>query len=52
MRRKGAVDAFPLGRSDASGELSIPQKLYGREAEVATLLAALRHARRGAPGCC
>ena len=47
LRRTGDVGAFPLGRSDASGELSIPQKLYGRDAEVATLLGAFEGARRG-----
>jgi len=47
LRETGGVGAFPLGRSDASGELSIPQKLYGRDAEVATMLAAFEGARRG-----
>jgi predicted ATPase len=31
---------FPLGRHDNSDKFQIPQKLYGREAEVKTLLAA------------
>jgi predicted ATPase/serine phosphatase RsbU (regulator of sigma subunit) len=43
------VASFPLGRHDISGELSIPQKLYGREAEVATLRAAFEGVRSG--GC-
>ncbi|HXU01126.1 MAG TPA: serine/threonine-protein kinase, partial [Polyangia bacterium] len=38
LRRTGEVARFPLGRKDASDELSIPQKLYGRDAEVAKLL--------------
>ena len=50
LRGSGTVGAFPLGRSDASGELSIPQKLYGRATEVATLLAAFEGARRGGAG--
>jgi predicted ATPase/serine phosphatase RsbU (regulator of sigma subunit) len=50
LRRTRDVDAFPLGRSDASGELSIPQKLYGRDVEVATLLEAFERARRGGSG--
>ena len=50
LRSKGDIAAFPLGRNDASGELSIPQKLYGREAEVATLLEAFEGARRGRSG--
>ncbi len=36
----GIVAAFPLGQQDYSGRFQIPQKLYGREAEVARLLAA------------
>jgi predicted ATPase/serine phosphatase RsbU (regulator of sigma subunit) len=50
LRRTGDVGAFHLGRNDASGELSIPQKLYGREAEVETLLASFEGARRGGSG--
>jgi predicted ATPase/serine phosphatase RsbU (regulator of sigma subunit)/tRNA A-37 threonylcarbamoyl transferase component Bud32 len=33
----GTIEAFPPGRSDLSDELSIPQKLYGRSTEIATL---------------
>jgi serine/threonine protein kinase len=36
----GRIDAFPLGLQDASDRLMIPEKLYGREGEIATLLAA------------
>jgi PAS domain S-box-containing protein len=36
----GRNDAFPLGLQDASDRLMIPEKLYGREGEIATLLAA------------
>jgi predicted ATPase/serine phosphatase RsbU (regulator of sigma subunit)/tRNA A-37 threonylcarbamoyl transferase component Bud32 len=50
LRRTGEVAPFPLGRSDASDELSIPQKLYGRDAEVAKLLEIFEGARRGASG--
>jgi predicted ATPase/serine phosphatase RsbU (regulator of sigma subunit) len=46
----GDVAPFALGRSDVSSELSIPQKLYGREAESAKLLAAFQRARRGGSG--
>jgi len=35
----GRIDPFPLGAHDASDRLLIPEKLYGREREVATLLA-------------
>src|SRR6202165_1009328 len=34
------IDAFPLGQRDASDRLLIPEKLYGREREIKTLLAA------------
>jgi predicted ATPase/serine phosphatase RsbU (regulator of sigma subunit) len=50
LRSTGEIGAFPLARGDASGELSIPQKLYGREAEVAKLLSAFDAARRGGGG--
>jgi predicted ATPase/serine phosphatase RsbU (regulator of sigma subunit)/tRNA A-37 threonylcarbamoyl transferase component Bud32 len=44
----GEVASFPLGLGDFSDELRIPQKLYGRTAESATLLATFERARRGA----
>src|SRR5712672_2523142 len=34
------IDAFPLGQHDASDRLLIPERLYGREREIDTLLAA------------
>jgi serine/threonine protein kinase len=34
------IDAFPLGQQDTSDRLLIPEKLYGRESEIGTLLAA------------
>src|SRR3982074_389103 len=34
------IDAFPLGQQDPPDRLLIPQKLYGREHEIDTLLAA------------
>jgi predicted ATPase/serine phosphatase RsbU (regulator of sigma subunit) len=46
-RATGRIEAFPLGRHDASGELTIPQKLYGRDRELETLRAAFDRARRG-----
>src|SRR5947208_777077 len=36
----GQIEPFPLGLQDASERLMIPEKLYGREDEIATLLAA------------
>jgi PAS domain S-box-containing protein len=36
----GGIDPFPLGTTDSSDRLLIPEKLYGREPEVNALLAA------------
>src|SRR6266404_5375055 len=36
----GRIDPFPLGAHDASDQLLIPEKLYGREREIDALLAA------------
>ncbi|MEH2474380.1 PAS domain S-box-containing protein [Nitrobacteraceae bacterium AZCC 2161] len=36
----GRIEPFPLGLQDASERLMIPEKLYGRDGEIATLLAA------------
>ncbi|MEX3856468.1 AAA family ATPase [Paraburkholderia sp. BR10923] len=35
----GHIDEFPLGQCDMPDRLRIPEKLYGREAEIDTLLA-------------
>lgn len=40
LRDTGNIEPFPLGTRDREGQLLIPQKLYGREAEVQTLLTA------------
>jgi PAS domain S-box-containing protein len=37
--RQHRIDDFPLGRHDAPDRLLIPEKLYGREHEIDTLLA-------------
>ncbi|MCP3140784.1 AAA family ATPase [Pyxidicoccus xibeiensis] len=39
-RARGRLESFPLATQDVSGRFEIPQKLYGREAERAALLAA------------
>ncbi|MGA3035456.1 MAG: AAA family ATPase, partial [Terracidiphilus sp.] len=36
----GRIDSFPLGEHDVSDRLLVPEKLYGREGEIDTLLAA------------
>ncbi len=44
------IDDFPLGESDTPDRLFIPEKLYGREREIATLLAVFdRVAENGLP---
>jgi len=35
----GRIDPFPLGTADLSDRLMIPERLYGREREIETLLA-------------
>lgn len=39
-RETGDIPPFPLGERDASDRLRVPQKLFGREAELAALVAA------------
>src|ERR671933_109389 len=39
-QEEGSISQFPLERRDITEHFVIPEKLYGREAEVATLLAA------------
>jgi len=47
---QGRIDTFALGAHDASDQLLIPEKLYGREAEIDVLVAAFeRVAAEGAP---
>ena len=44
------IDAFPLGQRDTPDRLLIPERLYGREREVETLLASFdRIVKSGAP---
>ncbi len=46
----GQIDAFPLGERDVADRLLIPEKLYGREHEISTLLASFgRSINSGAP---
>jgi PAS domain S-box-containing protein len=47
---RGRIDDFPLGQQDASDRLLIPERLYGREPEIASLLSAFdRVVESGAP---
>src|ERR1700730_12511585 len=46
----GRIDPFPLGAHDSSGRLLIPEKLYGREREIETMVAAFdRVVANGSP---
>ena len=46
-REKGAIEAFVLAQRDIPERLTIPQKLYGREAQEAALLAAFEQVAEG-----
>ncbi|WP_164013584.1 AAA family ATPase [Pyxidicoccus trucidator] len=39
-RARGGFESFPLAEHDVSGRFEVPQKLYGREQELAALLGA------------
>lgn len=45
----GSVPAFPLGAKDAAAGLELPQRLYGRDEEIATLCRAFSRAASGKP---
>ncbi|EGJ32319.1 MULTISPECIES: AAA family ATPase [Moorena] len=45
---KGQIDAFVIDQHNVSDQFQIPQKLYGREQEISTLLAAFDRVSQGA----
>lgn len=47
LQKSISIPSFPLGEQDYSGKFLIPQKLYGRETEVAALLAAFQRVSKG-----
>ncbi|GAB4290573.1 MAG: AAA family ATPase [Oscillatoriaceae cyanobacterium] len=47
LEANGIIEELIPGDNDVSDKFQIPQKLYGREAEVASLLAALERASAG-----
>jgi len=47
LQATGQLKPFELGRDDFTGRLQIPQKLYGRQAEIDQLLAAFDRAIQG-----
>ena len=48
LKEKGHISDFIVGQEDLSSQFTIPQKLYGRENEVKTLLAAFDRVSEGA----
>jgi PAS domain S-box-containing protein len=46
---RGDIDDFPLGQRDTPDRLLIPEKLYGREREVETLLASFDRIVKSGP---
>ncbi|MEG3941519.1 serine/threonine-protein kinase PknK [Microcoleus sp. S36b_A3] len=47
LQANGTIADFPLGSKDISDKFQIPQKLYGRESEVETLLTAFDRVSQG-----
>ncbi|MBD1924655.1 AAA family ATPase [Microcoleus sp. FACHB-831] len=47
LQKNGSIKSFPLGLQDISDKFQIPQKLYGREQEIAELLAAFERVSQG-----
>jgi len=47
LEQKGEIKPFKLAEKDVSGYLIIPQKLYGREKEIDTLLQCFNQAAQG-----
>ncbi|MCL1469586.1 AAA family ATPase [Argonema antarcticum] len=47
LQSTGNISDFSIGKRDKSGSFSIPQKLYGRDEEVLTLLSAFDRVSQG-----
>lgn len=48
LKETGRIESFPLAQRDVCDRFSIPEKLYGREQEVDSLLAAFDRVKEGA----
>jgi predicted ATPase/serine phosphatase RsbU (regulator of sigma subunit)/tRNA A-37 threonylcarbamoyl transferase component Bud32 len=48
LAKTALIEIFPLAQNDFSGKLQIPQKLYGRDSQVKTLLQAFERVSQGA----
>ncbi len=49
LRENGRMENFALGAKDLSDQFHIPEKLYGREDEIALLLESFYQAKNGLP---
>jgi PAS domain S-box-containing protein len=47
LRTEGKISSFDLGQQDRGEQFLVPERLYGREAEIEVLLAAFERAARG-----
>ena len=47
LTTRGQIEEFPLGTTDVSSRLIVPERLYGRERDIETLLAAFERVARG-----
>ncbi|MEP0916180.1 AAA family ATPase [Leptolyngbya sp. DQ-M1] len=47
FKTTGAIAPFEIGRLDRIAQLNIPEKLYGRNSQLQTVLAAFERARQG-----
>ncbi|MBD2742187.1 ATP-binding protein [Coleofasciculus sp. FACHB-1120] len=47
LESTGKINNFPLGKHDISDKFQIPQKLYGRDSEIASLMAAFERVSCG-----
>ncbi|MBW4685719.1 MAG: AAA family ATPase [Komarekiella atlantica HA4396-MV6] len=47
LEKTAQISSFPIGQHDQSSQLQIPEKLYGREAEINTLLTAFEQVNQG-----
>jgi predicted ATPase/class 3 adenylate cyclase len=46
LQNEGEISSFPIALQDISDKFQLPQKLYGREAEIETLIAAFERVRK------
>ncbi len=47
LKEKGRIEPFELFKNDISGKFTIPEKLYGREKEIESLISTLERVSKG-----